>query len=231
MKKSLKDTEGNIFHIYWLEELTSLIHPYYPQLSSYSLQSLSKFQGIFHKTEKKKFYKMYKTVVVVQLPGPVWLSVTSQTQIPRLPCPLPSPRICPSSCPLNWWWHPNVSSSVSLFLLSSIFPSIRVFSNESTLHMRWPKYWSFSFSIIPSKEHPGLISFRMDWLDLLAVQGTLKSSPTPQFKSIKSSALSFLHSPTLTSIHAEYIYKYLKLTTKKCNSKASEICHIYVFCK
>ena len=62
-----------------------------------------------------------------------------------------------------------------LLLLPSIFPSIRVFSNESTLHMRCPKYWSFSFSIIPSKEHPGLISFRMDWLDLLAVQGTLKS--------------------------------------------------------
>ena len=62
-----------------------------------------------------------------------------------------------------------------LFLLPPIPPSIRVFSNESTLHMRWPKYWSFSFRIIPSKEHPGLISFRMDWLDLLAVQGTLKS--------------------------------------------------------
>ena len=62
-----------------------------------------------------------------------------------------------------------------LLLLPSIFPSIRVFSNESTLRMRWPKYWSFSFSIIPSKEIPGLISFRMDWLDLLAVQGTLKS--------------------------------------------------------
>ena len=62
-----------------------------------------------------------------------------------------------------------------LFLLLPIPPSIRVFSNESTLHMRWPKYWSSSFSIIPSKEHPGLISFRMDWLDLLAVQGTLKS--------------------------------------------------------
>ena len=62
-----------------------------------------------------------------------------------------------------------------LLLLPSIFPSIRVFSNESTLHMRWPKYWSFSFSISPSKEHPGLISFRMDWLDLLAVQGTLNS--------------------------------------------------------
>ena len=62
-----------------------------------------------------------------------------------------------------------------LFLLPPIPPSIRVFSNESALHMKWPKYWSFSFSIIPSKEHSGLISFRMDWLDLLAVQGTLKS--------------------------------------------------------
>ena len=62
-----------------------------------------------------------------------------------------------------------------LFLRASIFPSIRVFSNESALRIRWPKYWSFSFSISPSKEHPGLISFRMDWLDLLAVQGTLKS--------------------------------------------------------
>ena len=89
----------------------------------------------------------------------------------------------------------------SLFLLPPIPPSIKVFSNESTLRMRWPKYWSFSFSIIPSKEHPGLISFRMDWLDLLAVQGTLESSPTPQFKSSNSSVLSFLHSPTLTSIH------------------------------
>ena len=62
-----------------------------------------------------------------------------------------------------------------LFLLPSIFPSIRVFSNESALHIRWPKYWSFSFNISPSNEHPGLVSFRMDWLDLLAVQGTLKS--------------------------------------------------------
>ena len=81
-------------------------------------------------------------------------------------------------------------------------PSIKVFSNESTLHMRWPKYWSFSFSISPSNEHSGLISFRMDWLDILAVQGILKeSSTTPQFKSINFSVLSFLHSPTLTSIH------------------------------
>ena len=83
----------------------------------------------------------------------------------------------------------------------SIFPSIRVFSNESALHIRWPKYWSFHFSISPSNEHSGLISFRTDWLDLLAVQGTQESSPTPQFKSINSSELSFLYGPTLTSIH------------------------------
>ena len=69
-----------------------------------------------------------------------------------------------------------------LLLLPSIFPSIRVFSSQSDLHIRWPKYWSFSFSISPSNEHPGLISFRMDWLDLLAVQGIQESSPTPQFK-------------------------------------------------
>ena len=86
-------------------------------------------------------------------------------------------------------------------LLPPTPPSIRVFSNESTLRMRWPKYWSFSLSVGPSNEHPGLISFRMHWLDLLAVQGTLKSFPIPQFKSINSSVLSFFHSPALTSIH------------------------------
>ena len=85
-----------------------------------------------------------------------------------------------------------------LLLLPSIFPSIRVFSIESALRIRWPKYWSFSFNISPSNEYLGLISFRMDWLDLLAVQGTLKSL---QSKSINSSAFSFLYSPTLTSIH------------------------------
>ena len=86
-----------------------------------------------------------------------------------------------------------------LLLLPSIFPSIRVFSSESVLRIRWPKYWSFSFSISPANEYSGLISFRMDWLDLLAVQGTLKS-PTPQFKRINFLALSFLYCPTLTSI-------------------------------
>ena len=94
-----------------------------------------------------------------------------------------------------------------LLLLPPIPPSIKVFSNESTLHMRWPEYWSFSFSISPSKEHPRLISFRMDWLDLPAVLGTLKnfSNTTVQkhqlFSTQLSSQSSFLHSPTFTSIH------------------------------
>ena len=94
----------------------------------------------------------------------------------RFSCPSPSPGAYSNSCPSSWWCHPTISSSViPLLLLPSIFPSIRVFSNESTLHIRWPKYWSFSFSISPSNEYSGLISFGIDWFDLLAVQGTLKS--------------------------------------------------------
>ena len=92
----------------------------------------------------------------------------------RPPCPSPAPRAYSDSCPLSQWCHPPISSSCHL-LLTSIFPSIRVFSNESVLCIRWPKYWSFSFSIIPSNEYSGLISFRMDWLDLLVVQETVKS--------------------------------------------------------
>ena len=89
-----------------------------------------------------------------------------------------------------------------LLLLPLIFPSIRVFSKKSVLHIKWPKYWSFSFSISPFKEYSILISFRIDWLDLLAVQGTLKSLlQMPQFKSINSLALSFLYGSNLTSIH------------------------------
>ena len=91
----------------------------------------------------------------------------------RLPCPSPTPGACSNSRPLSRWCHPTISSSVIPF--SSYLPSIRVFSNEFVLHIRWPKYWSLSFSISPSNECSGLISFRMDWLDLLAVQGTLKS--------------------------------------------------------
>ena len=107
----------------------------------------------------------------------------------RPPCPSPTPGVHPNSCPLSRWCHPAISSSVVPFssCLPSICPSIRVFSNESVLHIRWPKYCSFSFNTSPSTEHSGLFSFRMDWLDLLAVHGTLKR--ILQHHSLKASVL------------------------------------------
>ena len=98
-----------------------------------------------------------------------------EPQHTRPPCPSPNPEVQPNSCPLSRWCHLAISSCHPLLLLPSKFSNIRVFSNESALHIRWPKYWIFSFNIFPSNEHPGLISFRMDWLDLLAVQRTLQS--------------------------------------------------------
>ena len=111
-----------------------------------------------------------------------------------------------------------------LLFLPSIFPGIRVFSNEPVLCIRWPKYWSFTFTISPSSEYSVLVSFRMDWFDLLAIQGTLKkeSSPTPQFKSINSSALSFLYGPTVTSI-CDYWKKIIALTIWTFVSKAMSL--------
>ena len=94
----------------------------------------------------------------------------------RLPCPSATPRACWNSYPLSQWCHPTISSLCRpLLLLPLTFPKFRVFSKESVLCIRWPKYWSFSFSISPSNEYSGLISFRMDWLDFLAVEETLKS--------------------------------------------------------
>ena len=98
-----------------------------------------------------------------------------EPQHARPPCPSPTPRVYPNPCPLCQWCHPPISSSVVPFSSCPQSFSSSVFSDESALHIRWPKYWSFSFNISPSNEHPGLISFKMDWLDLLVVQGTLKS--------------------------------------------------------
>ena len=92
----------------------------------------------------------------------------------RPPCLSPTPGVYSNSCPLSPWYHPTILCH-PLLLSPSAFPSMRVFSNESALRIKWPKYWSFSFNNSPSSEHSGLISFRMHWLDLLAVQGTLKS--------------------------------------------------------
>ena len=119
---------------------------------------------------------------------------------PDLPVHHPTPGVHPNPCLLSQWCHPTISSCRPLLLLPSIFPSIRVFSNKSALHIRWPKYWSFSFNISPFNEHPGLISLRIDWLDLLAVQGILRS--LLQRHSSKASILcsAFFIVP-LTSIH------------------------------
>ena len=109
-----------------------------------------------------------------------------------------SPRVCSN------WVGEAIQPSHPLSFPSPPalnLPSIRVFSNESALHISWPNYWSFSFSVNPSSEYSWLISFRIDWFDLLAVQGTLESSPTPQFKSINSLALSCLYDPTLRLVH------------------------------
>ena len=160
----------------------------------------------FTETQHKVYIYIYKLYIFssVQFSHSV-VSDSSrhhELQHVRPPCPSPTPGVHSDSTSIESVMpSSHLILCRPLLLLPPIPPSIRVFSNESTLHMRRPKYWSFSFSIIPSKEIPGLISFRMDWLDLLAVQGTLKSSPTSQFKSINSSALSLLHSPTLTSIH------------------------------
>ena len=96
-------------------------------------------------------------------------------QCTRPPCPSLSPGVCLSLYPLSLWCYPTCILCHPLLLLPLLFPSIRVFSDESALHIRWPKYWSFSFSISPSNEYSRLVSFRMDWCDLLAVRGTLKS--------------------------------------------------------
>ena len=119
----------------------------------------------------------------------------------RLPCPsLSSPLLklmsIESVIPSN-----HLILCCPLLPLPSIFPIIRVFSHESVLPIKWPKYWSFSFSISLSNEYSRLVSFTIDWLDLLAIQGTSRVFFKPQFKSINSLALSFLHSPTLTFIH------------------------------
>ena len=119
------------------------------------------------------------------------------------PCSSPTPGVHPNPCPSSQWCHPTISSCRPLLLLPPIFPSIRVFSNEPALHIRWPEYCSFSFNISPSNEYSGLISFRIDRFDWspCGPRDSQESSPAPQFKSINSLGLSFLYSPTLTSIH------------------------------
>ena len=135
----------------------------------------------------------------------------------RPPCPWPTPGVHPNPCLLSQWCHPTISSCRPLLLLPSIFPSIRVFSNKSALHIRWPKYWSFSFNISPFNEHPGLISFRMDWLDLLAVQETLKS-----LLQHHSSKASILHCSAFFIAQLSHPY----MTTGKTTALTRQTCEV-----
>ena len=119
---------------------------------------------------------IYKSLILVQSLSCVWLLATPWRAACQASLSITISRSLPKFMSIESVMpFSHLIPCRPLLLLPPIPPSIRVFSNESTLHMRWPKYWSFSFSISPSKEHPGLICFRMDWLDLLAVQGTLKS--------------------------------------------------------
>ena len=171
-----------------LTGLISLLSKGLPRVfSSTTILDLAYFCSLFRKKRKWTHSVMSDSL------RPHGLKHTS------LPCSSLSPGVCSNSCPLSQWCHP--ATCCPLLLLPSIFPSIRVFSNESALHMRWPKYWSFSCSISPSNEYSGLISLKMDWLDLLAVQGTLKSLlQPPQVESINSSEFR-LYGPTLTFEH------------------------------
>ena len=138
----------------------------------------------------------------------------------RLSCPSPSPGVYSNSSPFSWWCHPTISSSdvpFSFYLQS--------FQHQGLLKwvalcIRWPKYWSLSFSIHPSTEYSGLTSFRIEWFDLLAVQGTLESSPTPQFKTITSLVLSLFYGPALTSVHDYWKNHsfYRTYLCRQCNS-------------
>ena len=151
----------------------------------------------------------------VQLLSHVQLFWPHGLQHTRPPCPSPSPSVNPNSCPLSWWCHPTISSPFIPF--SSCLQSFPVSgSNESVVHIRWPKYWSFSFNISPSNEHSGLISFRMGLIGSpCGPRDSQGSSPTPQFKSINSWAFSLLYSPALTSIH-DYWKKHSLDCTKLC---------------
>ena len=154
---------------------------------------------LLNNSETFCFSLLSNFAAVVQLLSRVNSLQAHGLQHARLPCPSPSPWVCSNielAIPSNHLilCHP-------LRLMPSIIPSIRVFSNKSALCIKWPKYWSFSFNNSPSNEYSGLISFKINWFNLLTVQETLESSPAPQFKSINSSALSLLYGPTLTSVH------------------------------
>ena len=145
----------------------------------------------------------------------------------RLPYLLPSPEICSNLCTLSQWCHPTILCCP--LLLPSIFPGIRVFSNESVLHIRWLKYWSFSFCIRPSNEYSGLISFRIDWFGLVAVHGTLKRLLQHDIsKHLLSDhiQLIFIHRPNISGFYAALFLQHQTLLSPP-NTSTAEHCFCF----
>ena len=151
------------------------------KISVYRYSPFSRLKTILFHGYMCLFLFQYHTVLITiccyySVTNHVQLFTTPWAVVCQAPCPSLSPGICSNSCPLSRGYYITISSSASFFLLMpSIFLSIRAFSSESALHIRWPEYWSFRFSIISPKEYSGLISLRVDWLNLLAVRGTPKS--------------------------------------------------------
>ena len=166
------------------------------KLELFIWRAASHYQLMFLKSKAKPQY----FVVVVQLLSHVWLFVTPWTAARQVVL-----YHLPEFAKTHVHWVSDDIQPSALFypliLLPSVFPSIKVFSKESALRIRWPKYWSFSFSISPSNEYSGLISFRFDWLDPFSWRDSQESSPAPQFKSISSLVLNLLYGPTLTPAH------------------------------
>ena len=140
----------------------------------------------------------------------------------RLPCPSPSPRACWNSCPFSRWCHPTISSSVIPFSCLLSFPALN-FSNESVLHIRWPKYWSFSFNISPSSDYSGLISLGLTGLKLLAVQGSLKT--LLQYHSSKASIL--CHSAFMVQLSHPYMTTGKTIALTRWNFVGKVMCLLF----
>ena len=169
--------------------------------------------------------------IVVQLPSHVRLFATPWTVAHQASLSLTISRTLPT---FMFIASEMLSSRLILWrpflLLPSVFPSIRDFSNESSVCIRWPKYWSFNFSISPSSDYSGLISLQTDWFDLLAVQGTLRSLPAPQFKGINSLAFCLLYSPALTTVRDHWKDHSLDSTDLCQQSTVSAFQHAVQLC-
>ena len=177
MHKGILDLDVHVLKRQWYLKLGRRKFCIYPTIPKF-IPFLQWYRWTYlHKRNRLMGIENKCTIVnVIQSLSHVWFFAATWTQHARLPCPTLSPGVCTNSCPLSRWCYPTISSSASpLLILPLIFPSIRIFSNESTLLIRWPKYWSFSFSINLSKDNSGLISFKTDWFHLLVVQGTLRS--------------------------------------------------------